>query len=115
MKFGEEVNGYIYNPRPGLYIKNEREAYLVTTEIEPTNEKHKKIKTMGSPRPLKIKKTYGKLSMEEILKQIYYLADIHIGSAKSMRLPITTGYADKICKFIDVIPSGAVDNRLFFL
>lgn len=65
--------------------------------------------------PLKIEKTYGDIDMKLILKQIYSLSQIHIGSTKSLRLPITTGYADKIGKAIEYILQGVVDNRLFFL
>lgn len=31
-----------------------------------------------------------------------------------MRLPVTTGYADKICKNRDFVPDGKMDDRLFF-
>lgn len=113
-KFGEVMNRKCFNPRPGIFIKNDNEAFLVTTEITPTIENNKESK-LGSPNPLKIQKTYGELDMKIILTQIYYLSQIHVGSPKSMRLPITTGYADKICKFIEFIPQGKVDNRLFFL
>ncbi|WP_168354900.1 hypothetical protein [Clostridium sartagoforme] len=53
--------------------------------------------------------------MLTVLNQIYALTQIHVGSTKSLRLPITTGYADKICKSIDFIPQGILDNKLFFL
>lgn len=35
--------------------------------------------------------------MVHIIKQILYLIQLHVGSTQKMRLPITTGYADKIC------------------
>lgn len=53
--------------------------------------------------------------MITILNQIYALSQIHIGSTKSMGLPITTGYADKICKAIEFIPQGKLSDKLFFL
>lgn len=113
-KFGELNGSKLFNPRPGTFIKNDEEAFLVTTEITPTIENSKESH-LGSPNPLKIQKTYGELDIDTIITQIYYLSQIHVGSPKSMRLPITTGYADKICKFIEFVPQGKVDNRLFFL
>lgn len=53
--------------------------------------------------------------MAHILKQILYLSQLHVGSIQKLRLPITTGYADKICKNKDYIPDGKMDDRLFFL
>ena len=81
-------------------------AFIVTTDIK---------ENLGSLKPLKIEKTYGDIDMLTILNQIYALTQIHVGSIKSMRLPITTGYADKICKSIEFIPQGRLDDKLFFL
>ena len=69
----------------------------------------------GSPNPLLIEKKCGDISMPTILKQVLYLSQLHVGSTKKMRLPITTGYADKICKNREFVPEGKMDNRLFFL
>lgn len=106
LKIAEIKNGEVKNPKAGSYILKEDKAYLITTDIR---------ENLGSPRPLKIEKIYGKAEMMTILKQIYFLANVHVGSTKALRLPITVGYADKICKAIDFIPSGVLDNRLFFL
>ena len=65
--------------------------------------------------PLLIEKKSGSLSMAKILTQIMYLSQLHVGSTHKMRLPITTGYADKICKKRDFVPDGKMDDRLFFL
>ncbi|WP_154820936.1 Piwi domain-containing protein [Clostridium saudiense] len=100
--FNDEVS----NPSKGSFILRDNEAIVVTTDINDN---------MGAPKPIKVEKTYGDIDMLTIINQIYALTQIHVGSAKSLRLPITTGYADKICKAIDYIPSGQVDNRLFFL
>lgn len=100
--FNDEVS----NPSKGSFILRDNEAIVVTTDINDN---------MGAPKPIKVEKTYGDIDMMTIINQIYALTQIHVGSAKSMRLPITTGYADKICKSIEYIPSGRVDNRLFFL
>ena len=53
--------------------------------------------------------------MVDILKQILYLSQLYIGSTQKMRLPITTGYIDKICKNRKFVPEGKMDQRLFFL
>lgn len=87
-----------------MCIKNE--IYVITTYIK---------ENLGSSRPLKIEKTYGDLDIITILNQIYALSQIHVGSTKGMRLPITTSYADKICKAIEFIPQGVLDNKLYFL
>ena len=115
IKFGERVENYNFNPTQGSYITNGEVAYLVTTSISPNQEEKKSRGYFGSSRPLKIQKTYGDTSLEELVKQVYYLSEIHVGSTKSTRLPITTGYADRISKLIHVIPAGEVSNRLFFL
>lgn len=49
------------------------------------------------------------------MTQVLYLSQLHTGSTKELRLPITTDYADKICKCKDLIPACVIDNRLFFL
>ena len=75
------------------------------------NMKNKK----GSPNPILIEKKCGNLSMADILTQVLYLSQLHVGSTQKMRLPITTGYADKICKNREFVPEGKMDDRLFFL
>lgn len=99
-------DGVVTNPDIGYCVYNQKEAYLVTT-----NMKQKK----GSPNPLLIEKKCGNVSMVDILKQILYLTQLHVGSTQKMRLPITTGYADKICKSREFVPEGKVDQKLFFL
>ena len=99
-------DGAIKNPGMGYCIYNSNKGYLVTT-----NMKNKK----GSPNPLLIEKKCGNISMAVILTQILYLSQLHVGSTQKMRLPITTGYADKICKNREFVPEGKMDSRLFFL
>lgn len=99
-------DGNIINPPIGYCVYNNKKGYLVTT-----NMKNKK----GSPNPLLIEKKIGNISMPDILKQVLYLSQLHVGSTNKMRLPITTGYADKICKNRDFVPEGKMDDRLFFL
>ncbi len=106
LKIASINEGNITNPEKGSYILRGNKAYMVTTDIK---------ENLGSPKPLKIEKSYGDIDMLTALSQIYALTQIHVGATKSLRLPITTGYADKICKAIEFIPQGRVDNRLFFL
>lgn len=93
------------NPPIGYCVYNQEKGYLVTTDM-----KNKK----GSPSPLLIEKKCGNVRMAEILTQILYLSQLHVGSTQKMRLPITTGYADKICKNREFV-EGKVDDKLFFL
>lgn len=44
-----------------------------------------------------------------------YLSQLHVGSTKKMRVPVTTGYADKTCKNIDYVPQGRLEGKLLFL
>ncbi len=94
------------NPPMGACVFNDRKAYLVTTLM-----KNKK----GSPNPLLIEKSCGDISMVDAVTQVLYLTQLHVGSTNKLRLPVTTGYADKICKNLDYVPAGQVENKLFFL
>lgn len=99
-------NGMISNPNCGDALINETEAFIVTTDIKDGR---------ASPQPLHIKKQVGNLSMETVVQQILALSCMHFGATKKSRLPVTTFYADKICKNIDYVPEGKFGNRLFFL
>lgn len=99
-------NGIARNPKFGDALVSETEAFIITTDISDGR---------ASPRPLHIKKQIGNLSMDIILKQILALSCMHFGATKKSRLPVTTYYADKICKNIDYVPEGKFGNRLFFL
>lgn len=99
-------NGNITNPSCGDALLNDSEAFIVTTDIKDGR---------ASPRPLHIKKQVGDLPMEVIVQQTLALSCMHFGATKKSRLPVTTYYADKICKNIDYVPEGKFGNRLFFL
>lgn len=94
------------NPLAGSCIYNDKEAYLVSTVM-----KNKK----GSPNPILLEKSCGDIPIEDAITQVLYLTQLHVGSTQKMRLPVTTGYADKICKNLEYVPSGQVENKLFFL
>lgn len=68
-----------------------------------------------SPNSLLVEKKCGDISMADTLKQILYLSQLHVGSTQKMRLPITAGYADKICKNLEFVLEGKMDQRLFLL
>ncbi|WP_073249391.1 Piwi domain-containing protein [Caloramator proteoclasticus] len=104
VKFAIKDKDIFKNPEAGYYLTNGKYAYLVTNDIK-----------IGSPRPLKIEKVYGDTSLDDIVKQIFYLSELHVGSFKKTRLPITTEYADRISKNIMYIPSGCLSKKLFFL
>lgn len=94
------------NPVIGSCIFNNKKAYLVSTLMK--NRK-------GSPNPIILEKNCGDIRMTDAITQVLYLAQLHVGSTQKPRLPITTGYADKICKNLDFVPTGKVENKLFFL
>ena len=101
-----DQNGIASNPSCGDALINDDEAFVVTTDIKDGK---------ASPRPLHIKKQVGDIPMETVVKQVLALSCMHFGATKKSRLPVTTYYADKICKNIDYVPEGKIGNRLFFL
>lgn len=95
------------NPLIGSVVyPNDQEAILVTTEP---------YKGMGAPHPLKIIKVAGELDIKTIAQQIYFLTKIHVGAKQNIRLPITTYYADKICKNLTYFPKDQFVYQLYFL
>lgn len=99
-------NDEVKNPDMGYCVYKNDIAYLVSTDMS---------KKKGSPNPILLEKKHGDLPMKDIIKQVLYLSELHVGSTQKMRLPITTGYADKICKNREFVPEGKMQNRLFFL
>lgn len=101
----EAVNDEM-NPASGSAIIKDNEAYLISTAVKPY---------LGAPRPLLLVHRKGELSIESIVRQIYVLSEMHVGSMRTSRLPLTTLYADKICKHHDHVPHDTLSNKLFFL
>lgn len=95
-----------YNPAIGTAVIKENEAYIITTDIR---------SYLGSPQPIHIVHKHGDLSMKSIAKQIYVLSEMHTGSMRTSRLPLTTFYADKICKNHDYVPLNKLLSELYFL
>lgn len=94
------------NPTSGSVIIKGNEAYLISTDVKPY---------LGAPRPLLLVHRKGSLPMESIVRQIYVLSEMHVGSMRTSRLPLTTLYADKICKHHDHVPHDVLSNKLYFL
>lgn len=94
------------NPDSGAVVIKDNEAYLVSTEVKPY---------LGSPRPLMVVHKYGNLTMQQIAMQVYVLSEMHIGSMRTSRLPITILYADKICKHHNHVPHDILSNKLYFI
>lgn len=94
------------NPKSGTAIINDNEAYLISTEVS---------SWLGAPRPLKLVHKHGNLKMEQIVRQVYVLSELHVGSMRTSRLPITTLYADKICKHLNHVVHDTFSNKLYFL
>ena len=95
------------NPNIGSVLyRGDSEAILVTTSP---------IGKMGAPAPIHLFKVAGALDIETITKQIYYLTKIHVGAKQNTRLPITTKYADLICKNLEYMPKNQFLYKLYFL
>ncbi len=100
----EASNGM--NPKSGSTVIKDNTAYIITTNVK---------KYLGSPRPLLLVHRHGNLPIEKIARQVYILSEMHIGSMRTSRLPLTTLYADKICKNHDHVPHNILTNQLYFL
>lgn len=94
------------NPKSGSTVIKDNMAYIITTNVK---------RYLGAPRPLLLVHRHGNLSMKVIARQVYILSEMHIGSMRTSRLPLTTLYADKICKHHDHVPHNILTNQLYFL
>lgn len=102
------------NPQRGWsWPLGEAEVALMTTGV-------KEIKggTNFVPRPITIRRRMGNTSPGTLAAQIYWLSEMHIGSTQTVRLPITTYYADAAAEYAleGLLPTGVqVARRLPFL
>lgn len=82
------------NPNKGVACINDEQdlAYIATYgQPEPLARG-----TTGTPRPITVERTHGSTDIETLTRQVYLLAQCHIGVANTTtRLPITTAYADR--------------------
>lgn len=89
------------------YIKKNL-AYLCSTNPH---------ERMGMAKPLKIERTAGILTMNQIVSDIFNLSYMHIGALNKTRLPVTTHYADKSSTRFNrgMLPLHGDEKALLFL
>lgn len=95
-----DPSGYIESPTiddhylvcPACINDEQHLAYIATYgQLEPLAKG-----TTGTPRPITIERKHGRTDIEMLTRQVYLLAQCHIGVANTTtRLPITTAYADR--------------------
>jgi argonaute-like protein implicated in RNA metabolism and viral defense len=110
----EQDNQLIYkNPDKGYawyYCPNE--AIILTT-----GKREAKL-DKSSPRPLRIRRRLGETDLMILAEQIYWLSEMQIGSTQSIRLPITTYYADRVAALVleGLLPAQICrEQHLWFL
>lgn len=107
--------GNCQNPDKG-YAWNycDQEAIILTT-----GEWEAKVnRSNSSPRPLRIRRRLGETDLMVLAEQIYWLSEMQVGSTQTIRLPITTYYADRAAEWVleGLLPSQIRrDKRLWFL
>lgn len=89
------------------YIKEDY-GYLITTDPS---------RNMGMAQPIRVRTVYGDTPIEDVIKDVYKLTYMHIGSMKKCRLPITTYYADLSSTYGNrgLIPSDMDGEELHFI
>ena len=92
------------NPASGSAIIKENEAYLISTAVK---------SFLGAPRPLLLVHQKGHCRWKASLANICSVRDAY-RLMRTSRLPLTTLYADKICKHHDHVPHDTLSNKLFF-
>lgn len=60
------------------------------------------------PRPITLRRQLGNTRLGILAAQVYWLSEMHIGSTQTVRLPITTYYADAaaIAALEGLLPTG---------
>jgi len=89
------------------------EAIVLTT-----GEKQAKISKNAAPQPLLVRHRYGETDLMTIAEQVYWLSEMHVGSTQTVRLPVTTYYADKIAEVTlrGLLPPNVHrERRLYFI
>ena len=112
------ANKRMYNPEKGVYTWIQKEAVLLVTTGYPERPLPEYT---GLIRPILVTRVDTSDWEKELLTQVrdvYWLSQLHWGSAfTTPRIPITTLYAHKICRFlsIGVYPPEEYQHRLWFL
>ncbi|MBC6472634.1 MAG: hypothetical protein GDA48_07355 [Hormoscilla sp. GM102CHS1] len=114
VKYNPENPKNSSNPEDGYaweYARNE--AVILTTGLRET-----KVSPKSAPRPLRIRKRMGDTDLLTLAEQIYWLSLMQVGTTQTVRLPITTYYADRAASraLKDLLPPGMQrERRLWFL
>ena len=111
----QQQKNIIYNKPDKGYIWEHcpNEALILTT-----GKQEAKVSPNSSPRPLRIRKRMGGTNLMLLAEQVYWLSEMQVGSIQTVRLPITTYYADKAAEYAleSLLPLGLQnDPRLWFL
>jgi hypothetical protein len=104
---------YANPPRGWIWEHSCNEAVILTT-----GEREAKVSENSSPRPLRIRKRMGDMNLLTLAEQVYWLSEMQVGSTQTIRLPITTYYADRAAGFAQegLLPLGLQhERRLWFL
>lgn len=83
-------NNLVKNPKIGSWLTfNSKEGFVATTGRE--------FKHRGTSKPLYIKRTFGEMPIEALLKDVYWLSTLaHSKPDDCSRNPLTISYADKL-------------------
>lgn len=104
---------YTNPPRGWMWEHSRDEAVILTT-----GDREAKVSSNSSPRPLRIRKRMGEMDLLTLAEQVYWLSEMQVGSTQTIRLPITTYYADRAAGFTQekLLPLGLQnERRLWFL
>jgi argonaute-like protein implicated in RNA metabolism and viral defense len=102
------------NPARGWVWEHGYDEAVILT----TGEREAKVSENSSPRPLRIRKRMGDMDLLTLAEQVYWLSEMQVGSTQTIRLPITTYYADRAAGFAQegLLPLGLQnEQRLWFL
>ena len=112
VEIGEE--GSYQNPDKGYAWEHCANEAIVLT----TGKREAKVSTNSSPRPLRIRRRLGETDLITLAQQVYWLSEMQVGSTQTIRLPITTYYADRAAQWLleGLLPAEFHrDRRLWFL
>lgn len=102
------------NPARGWVWEHSPDEAVILT----TGDREAKVSENSSPRPLRIRKRMGEMELLTLAEQVYWLSEMQVGSTQTIRLPITTYYADLAAGFAQegLLPLGLQnERRLWFL
>lgn len=92
------------NPQRGWsWSYSEVEAAVMTTGVREIKGSKNFV-----PRPINIRRRLGNTQIGILAAQVYWLSEMHVGSTQTVRLPITTYYADAAAEYAleGLLPTG---------